>query len=223
MKNKNKQLVLTLTLSSLLLVGCATNSETKTDPIPAISTKLAVLAESVSPSISVPKTNVQPIDDATAKATALTHADVSDSDASFVRVKLDVDDGRQVYDVEFYDSNYNEYDYEIDALTGEVLDFDWDAEDFVPLVKEETTISSPTTSAVNQQDTSTPSIISDQQAKEIAAAQVPGATIDNIREFEADRDDGRLTYEGSLRYNYVEYDFEIDGASGTILSWEIDD
>ena len=223
MKNKNKQLVLTLTLSSLLLVGCAADPAVKTAYTPTNSVKLAALTEDTLPSLSVPDTQVQPIAEASAKTIALVHADVNDSDVSFVKVKLDRENGRHVYEVEFYDSNYNEYDYEIDALTGEVLDFDWDAEDFVPPVKEETTTSSPTTSAVNQQDTSTPSIISDQQAKEIAAAQVPGATIDNIREFEADRDDGRLIYEGSLRYNYVEYDFEIDGASGTILSWEIDD
>lgn len=141
-----------------------------------------------------------------AKDAALAHAGVSGSDASFVKVKLDREDGRQVYEVEFYDSNYTEYDYEIDALTGEVLDFDRDAEDYVPPVKDEPEAE-----------------ISKQQAKEIAVSQVPGATTDNIREFETDRDDGRLTYEGSLRYNGVEYEFEIDGSSGKILSWEIDD
>ena len=65
--------------------------------------------------------------------------------------------------------------------------------------------------------------ISKQQAMEIAVSQISGATTDNIREFEADRDHGHLTYEGSLRYNGVEYEFEIDGTTGMILNWEIDD
>ena len=275
MKKRNNLLALSLTLSSLLLVGCATDTQTQTSPTSVGSTKITALTENAIPSVSIPETKVQPIDETTAKNaalvhtdvkdaedfvppvkeeskqettaspiseqtakdTALTHAGVSDSDASFVRVKLDREDGRQVYEVEFYDSNYTEYDYEIDALTGNVLDFDWDAEDFVPPVKEEIkqdipkdnqNESKPSSKENTQADTSSnqkpaASVISDQQAKEIAVAQVPGATIDNIREFEADRDDGRLTYEGSLHLNGVEYEFEIDGASGSIISWEIDD
>ena len=46
-----------------------------------------------------------------------------------VKSKLDHEDGRQVYEIEFYvsgSSGYTEYDYEIEAATGAVTE--WDAE-----------------------------------------------------------------------------------------------
>ena len=51
------------------------------------------------------------------------------SGASVVRCHLDWDDGRAVYEVEFY-AGSREYDYEINAVTGAVVDFDSDIEDY---------------------------------------------------------------------------------------------
>ena len=59
-------------------------------------------------------------------------------------------------------------------------------------------------------------------AKEIALAEVPGATASDIYEFETDRDDGRLEYEGTIYYNGTEYDFTIDGYSGAIRGWDVE-
>lgn len=61
------------------------------------------------------------------------------------------------------------------------------------------------------------------RVKEIVLAKVPGATEDNIDDFEKEYDDGRLEYEGSIYYGGYEYEFEVDGETGTILQWEIDD
>ena len=108
---------------------------------------------------------------------------------------------RQVYDVEFYTSDYKEYDYEIDASTGEILSYDYDADHYTP----------PTASG---------SGISREEAQSIALAKVPGATANDIYEFEVDYDDGRLEYEGKILYDGMEYEFEIDGYSGSIRSWE---
>ena len=44
---------------------------------------------------------------------ALTDAQVEAEAVTNIRIKFTVDDGRQVYDVEFYVTN-QEYDYEID-------------------------------------------------------------------------------------------------------------
>ncbi|MCD7845568.1 MAG: PepSY domain-containing protein, partial [Oscillospiraceae bacterium] len=71
----------------------------------------------------------------------------------------------------------------------------------------------------NSGNTSTTTITA-AEAKSIALAQVPGASSSNIREFETDYDDGRLQYEGKIIYNGMEYEFEIDGYSGAIRSWE---
>ena len=58
------------------------------------------------------------------------------------------------------------------------------------------------------------------QARNIALAKVPGASSGDIWDFEADYDDGRLEYEIEIRYNGMEYDFEIDGTNGTILEMD---
>ncbi len=68
---------------------------------------------------------------------------------------------------------------------------------------------------------STTAITAD-RAKEIALAEVPGATASDIYEFETDRDDGRLEYEGTIYYNGTEYDFTIDGYSGAIRGWDVE-
>ena len=139
-----------------------------------------------------------------AKDKALAHAGLKQSQVTFVKSKLDWDDGRQVYDVEFYTSDYKEYDYEIDASTGEVVSYDFDAEGYAPPV-----------TGNGQSGT-----ITADQAKEKALSQVPGATVSDIREFETDYDDGRLQYEGKIYYNGMEYEFEIDGYSGAIRNWD---
>ncbi len=58
-----------------------------------------------------------------AKSIALQDAGVNSTDAWFKEAKLDRDDGKMVYELEFY-AGGNEYDYEIDAETGNI----WKAE-----------------------------------------------------------------------------------------------
>ena len=138
-----------------------------------------------------------------AREIALADAGLTAEEVTFLKTKLDRDDGRLVYDVEFYTADYTEYDYEIDAADGTILSSDFDAEGYT----------APTDSAT---------AITADQAKEIALAEVPGATVDDIYEFELDRDDGRLEYEGAIWYDGTEYEFTIDGYSGAIRSWEAD-
>ena len=56
-----------------------------------------------------------------AKAAALADAGLAESDVTFTKEKLDWDEGIAVYDIEFLTAD-TEYDYEIDAATGAVLD-----------------------------------------------------------------------------------------------------
>lgn len=60
-----------------------------------------------------------------AKNIALNHAGLTVDAVYFDKVKLDYDDGMQIYEVEFV-SGYMEYEYEIDALTGAIWDYEWD-------------------------------------------------------------------------------------------------
>ena len=65
---------------------------------------------------------------AAAKAAALTHAGVSESQAYDMDVELDDEDGRWVYEVEFK-ADGMEYEYVIDAYTSAVLEYDMEQDD----------------------------------------------------------------------------------------------
>jgi uncharacterized membrane protein YkoI len=65
-----------------------------------------------------------------------------------------------------------------------------------------------------------PQFITEQQAKEIALAQVPGAT--SIR-LEFERYKNHAKYEGEMIHGWLEYEFEIDAITGAILKWKVDD
>ena len=142
------------------------------------------------------------IDETAAKQIALDHAGVSESDTAFLMSKSDYDDGVAVYDVEFYVASTNtEYDYEIDATTGEIRSYDYDAENY-----------SGTQSTTGETK-------AEAEIRQIALAKVPGATDKDIQ-LTLDRDDGKLRYEGKIIYDGTEYEFEIDAYSGAILEWD---
>jgi hypothetical protein len=61
------------------------------------------------------------------------------------------------------------------------------------------------------------------KVKLIILERVQGAMESDIYELEKDYDDGILQYEGSVYYGGYEYEFEINGVTGDILQWEIDD
>ena len=63
-----------------------------------------------------------------AKNIATKHAGLSISDVTFTKAKLDTEDGKTIYDIEFYKDG-TEYDYEIDASSGKILDHDTDKRD----------------------------------------------------------------------------------------------
>lgn len=138
-------------------------------------------------------------EDAALKA-ALDAAGVSEDEASRIRVSLDRDDGKTVYDVKF-DVGETEYDYEILASDGKILTAETERND-------------DNDSSDNTADVA----ISRDKAIKIALAKVPGAAAKDIR-IELDRDDGRYKYEGDIIYERTEYDFEIDAESGDVLEW----
>lgn len=138
------------------------------------------------------------VDEAKAKSIALNDAGVKEADTAYLKVKLDYDDDVKVYDVEFY-AGGTEYDYEINAATGEIRSMDHDAEGYAP--------------------TQTGSAKSEADIQAIALAKVPGATASDLW-MHLDHDDGRQVYEGSIYYNSMEYEFTIDAYSGAILEWD---
>lgn len=145
-----------------------------------------------------------------AKEIAASHAGVAVADLTFHSVSLEEDDGRRVYDVEFY-SGSTEYDYEIDAATGDILSYDNDVENF-SIPQQQST-----------QGTATGSYIGDDAAK-AAALQRAGLTEDQVRweKCELDEDDGRFSYELEFSSGQHEYECEVEAFTGEILKFEQD-
>ncbi len=66
------------------------------------------------------------ISKAAAKNIALKHAGFSSNDVTFTEVKLDKDDGVYTYDITFVSEDNTEYDYEINAVSGKIINFSID-------------------------------------------------------------------------------------------------
>lgn len=60
-----------------------------------------------------------------AKETALAHAGLNADSVYFEKAEQDYDDGVLVYEIEFK-AGSTEYEYKIDAQTGDILDYEWD-------------------------------------------------------------------------------------------------
>lgn len=63
-----------------------------------------------------------------AKEIALNHAGYEKSEVRFLKARLDRDDGRYEYEIEFRAEGNLEYDYSINAVNGKVVEYDRDYE-----------------------------------------------------------------------------------------------
>lgn len=150
---------------------------------------------------NTPSTNTSTgaVTEAKAQEIALAHAGIKAADATITKSKLDYDDGRQIYEIEWY-ANGAKYDYEIAVATGEIVNFGYEAKTVV--------------------GTGSSATVSEATAKQTALARVSGATDKDIYEWKLDYDDGRPEYEGKIIYGGTEYEFTIDAASGNVTEWE---
>lgn len=153
-------------------------------------------------------------------------ADVS----NITKFREDQDDGRKEYDIEIIYDGY-EYDFEISAEDGTIFDRSKEKSDTHEQAKapaenssysSENENSSSSSGAAPTHSNSSSSEISLESAKEIALAQVSGATAGNIVKAEKDYDDGYTEYEIEILYNGYEYDFEISAETGEIISKDVE-
>lgn len=136
-----------------------------------------------------------------AKAAALADAGLAESDVTFTKEKLDWDDGIAVYDIEFLTAD-TEYDYEIDAATGAVLD------------------KSAELLRLNESQGQTmDASIGVESAKEIAAAHA-GLSKEEAFFTKAELEHGRSEYEIEFYHDRIEYEYTIDAATGAILEYK---
>ena len=133
-----------------------------------------------------------------AKSIALKHAGLSAAEVSFTKAKLEKDDGLRKYEIEFIKGS-TEYEYEIDAATGSILEYKTEQEEG----------GAPTQSKV----------ISLDQAKS-AALKHAGLSASNVTFTKAKLDDGK--YEIEFIKGSTEYEYEIDAATGSVLEYDVE-
>ncbi len=209
-------------ITALVMTGCGcgmTNEQPQPSTVPETSTPVAETEQTTS----------QAQDDAAAmitseeaKTIALQHADLVEEEVTFSKCELDEDFDGPNYDVEFHTEDLLEYDYEIDAFSGEIIGYDWDGDDtlFADSMEEATSEVASNEDIANNSHNPTNTILSEDDAKKIALEQVSGATDEHIREFDRDYDDGKLKYEVEIFFEDKEYTFDIDARDGAILERE---
>ena len=136
---------------------------------------------------------------------AKTHAGLTDAGLTW-EVDPELDEVPPHYEVELHQGG-QEYEYKIQAYTGEVLYNNTkqdDDDDSAPAVTGTTDIGT-------------------EKAKSIAleAAGVTASQVQNLR-VERDYDDGRLEYEIEFYVGSTEYDYVISGVDGTILEQDVE-
>ena len=151
------------------------------------------------------------------KAKAIALRDAKVSNVTFVKAKLDRDNGVLIYDVEFYKGNV-EYDYEIEATTGRILERDRDIENYViPKNPPKKQVTTNKQNAVNQYKGD----IGVEKAKTIALRDANVGQVNFIKA-KLDYDDGIYKYDIEFYAGNMEYDYEIEASTGRILEKDID-
>lgn len=228
---KRTLLIATLTVLALAISGCADNNSSSNTtrleqtsdsgsvqmeaaaPVGAESSVASQTAEPPASTVSAVSADTASASETTAengitedkaKEIALADAGVAEADVTGLRVKKEKDKGRLVYEVDFYVGK-EEHDYDIDASTGAVISKDMEIEDDFN--------DNNTTNSASASD-----VIGEAKATAIVLARVDGATEKDVY-IKLDKDDGKQVYEGEIRYNGVEYEFELNAATGDILEW----
>ena len=179
-----------------------TQTEVADSTVPATAQTSGSASAQAQTSAAAPAQNATgtgTVDEAAAQKIALEHAGVKAADATITKSKLDYEDGRQVYDIEWY-AGGAKYDYEIATDTGEIISSAY----------EEKTMGADSRNVT----------VSEADAKKTALDRVSGATDKDLYEWKLDYDDGRPEYEGKIIYGGTEYEFTIDAATGSVMEWD---
>ena len=146
------------------------------------------------------------ISKADARSRALQDAGGKAGEATFTKTKLDYENGKQVYEIEFVTATM-EYDYELDAESGAVIERKSERLEI----------------QIQEQSKPSASYIGVDRAKSIALShagfQAGSVTFTKAK---LENDDGASVYEIEFRKGSTEYDYSIDAYKGTILEWDKD-
>lgn len=135
-----------------------------------------------------------------AKQIALEKAGVTAEQAHFTKAYQDTDDGRLVWELEFFAGGM-EYDMDIDVATGAISDYETEAQ---------------------TRNYGTEKVL-EEEAKQIALAQVGlNAEAVTFKKVKLDDDDGRTVWEVEFTSGGMEYEFDIDASTAQIVEQDIE-
>lgn len=137
-----------------------------------------------------------------ARTIAFKDAGVTKQQVTNLKVKMDTEEGIKVYEVDFKAGNW-EYDYDINAKTGKIVDVD---KDRVHKVKKSSTANYPITKA---------------EAKKIALDHA-GLTAGQVKGMKAsvDTENGVKVWEVEFDKGNWEYSYDINVKTGKIVDWD---
>lgn len=148
-----------------------------------------------------------------ARQTALDHAGITASDITTSSVRTDIDDGRSVYDVEFLTAS-DKYDYEIDAVTGEIIKHEKEA---LQNNRTDSSTGNTTSGSTSAGNTTSGSDIGKDKAQSIALDHAGvKASQATIRKVTRDYEDGVPVYDVEFITSEWEYSYEIQASDGTV-------
>jgi len=154
-----------------------------------------------------------------AERIALEAANVTKEEIVIKEERASVDDGRNIFEVDFFIPEKMKYEFDIDAETGAIVDQDmeaWDADDsieYAELIREK-----------EGRKEAAAGEISEEEAKDIALKDA-GLTADAVTftKCHKEMDDGVVKYEIEFRTSDgMEYGYDLRASDGMILEKDID-
>lgn len=225
------KLIATLVIAALMLTGVVALPDEPVSDAPAIAQATApaeAAAENAARQTTPPTQATEaPIPETVPEVTELTreeaiaialkHAGLTESQVTGLRAEYDRERAEAEWDVEFRSGNY-EYDYEIHAVTGQILrqDKEYDRPE-----KEAAATQPPATEPKPTEPAS--KRLNQDQAVQIALEHA-GLTAGQVTRLRAefDMDDGVPEWDVEFRSGNMEYEYTIHAETGKILEWDKD-
>lgn len=161
-----------------------------------------------------------PIGKSVAAEAAEKYAGILSSSGVTTEVDAELDDQPAHYDVELYHPTGGEFEYQVDAFTGQVLS---GPANILQLIQHTTAGSSTST---NTPSGTAATDIGADKAKTIALSHAGLSKSERTQvsgmQIKQDYDDGQLEYEVEFYLGTTEYDYTIDGVAGTVLDYTVE-
>lgn len=209
--------VTVLALLLVVLAGC--QSSQSAQPSDSVSQQPPATEPSAAePAVTDPAPTEPAVTDPATKITRDEALKIALEDASLTKdqihdldIDLEKENGVLYFDVDFEVGNLD-YDYEIDAESGQILKKE------VPAAPTQQATSSSSSGSSSGNSSGTSNRIGKEKARDIAL-QHAGLSVSQVRDLdvELDRDDGKVHYDVDFEADGYEYDYEIDAETGKIL------